>query len=1035
MANDGTLKFDTSIDADGFNAGLSKLANMAKTGLKTTAVALTSAATAIAGVTAAAVNNYAEYEQLVGGVETLFKSSSEAVQKYADNAYKTAGLSANEYMSTVTSFSASLLQSLDGDTEAAAEAANQAIIDMADNANKMGSSMESIQNAYQGFAKQNYTMLDNLKLGYGGTKEEMARLLEDATAISGIEYDMSSYADVVSAIHVIQTEMGITGTTAKEASETIQGSAAAMKGAWENFLTGMADPAQDFDALVGNLIDSVMVFADNLIPRIAETAPRLVEGLASLFEGLAPEVPAMLEPILQAVIEGASGITTAIKDAVTSGDLIDSGVNMATSIITGLSSVASDLATTGLALIANLEQGIAEGTPEIIPAIAEAITGITQAIITYLPDIIQSGIEIIMALVEGIASMLPTLATQAIELASTLVETLLANLPMLIETGISVLMAIVQGVIDTIPTLIQTITELIPQIITALTEAIPILLEGAIQLFTAILDALPIIIEQLLQALPGIITAIITFLVENIPVILDAAIQLLMAIIEAIPTIIQAIIDNLPMIITALIEGLVGAVPQLLEAAITLLMALIDAIPEIVVSLVEAIPQIITALVTGLVEAVPEIFTAAKDLLWQIIEAIPEIVTGLAEAIPDIITGIVNGLADGATAVWEGAKSLGSSIIDGFKDILGIHSPSAVMEEQGDFLTQGLLNGIADLPTKALEAIGGVLDSITQWGTELTTKGIEVATTFVDGIITLMTELPGKVWVWLVDTVTKIVQWGINIQTQAITAVQTMINNVVSAMTQLPGKVWTWLVNVVNNLVQWGVNIQTTAQTAIQTMITGIITLMQELPGKVMVWLTNVVNQVGTWGINLKNKAVSAVTTMVNGMVSILSGLPDKFVSVGSNIVTGIWNGINSGWNWLKDKVASLADSLLDAAKDALGIESPSKEFRDKVGKWLIPGITEGMDETLPEADADIRKAAGHLTTTMRDAVQDGRTEATAGTTARATYNAITNDNSNSSEVDNSFTQYNTYNCPVATPSEVNKAQRKAARELLKGGK
>ena len=226
--------------SSGFGTAMSKVGSAAVKVGKTIATGMLAAGAAVAGLVTKSVQSYADYEQLVGGVETLFKDSAEKVQQYAKEAYKTAGMSANEYMETVTGFSASLLQSLGGDTEAAAEKANMALIDMSDNANKMGSDMESIKNAYAGFAKQNYTMLDNLKLGYGGTKKEMERLLEDAQAISGIEYDVSSYADVVDAIHVIQTEMGITGTTAKEASSTISGSISMMKSSWQNLLTAIS---------------------------------------------------------------------------------------------------------------------------------------------------------------------------------------------------------------------------------------------------------------------------------------------------------------------------------------------------------------------------------------------------------------------------------------------------------------------------------------------------------------------------------------------------------------------------------------------------------------------------------------------------------------------------------------------------------------------------------------------------------------------------------------------------------------------------
>ncbi|MCQ2399750.1 MAG: PblA, partial [Clostridia bacterium] len=234
------------------NAGKSfeKLGEAAKTAGKVAAVAFTAAAAAVGALVKGALDSYAEYEQLVGGVDTLFKDSSKTVQEYANNAYKTAGMSANEYM------------------EKASEYADRAITDMSDNANKMGTSIESIQNAYGGFAKGNFTMLDNLKLGYGGTKEEMQRLLTDATKLSGVEYDLNSYADVVDAIHVVQTELGITGTTAKEASTTIQGSIASMQGAWANLLTGLADENADIDGLIDNLITSVTTVIGNVLPRI-----------------------------------------------------------------------------------------------------------------------------------------------------------------------------------------------------------------------------------------------------------------------------------------------------------------------------------------------------------------------------------------------------------------------------------------------------------------------------------------------------------------------------------------------------------------------------------------------------------------------------------------------------------------------------------------------------------------------------------------------------------------------------------------------
>lgn len=328
------------------SAVFSKIGQLATKAGKVMATGLAIGITALAGLTGAATKHYAEYEQLVGGVETLFGAGGKSLEEYAQSvgksvdeasgeynklmnaqedllnkskiAYKTAGLSANQYMETATSFSASLIQSVGGDTEKAAKLADQAIIDMSDNANKMGTSMESIQNAYQGFAKQNYTMLDNLKLGYGGTKEEMQRLLDDAEKISGIKYDISSFADVTEAIHVMQEQMGIAGTTSKEAASTISGSVGMVKAAWENFLTGMADPDQDFEGLVGALVDSIDIALGNIIPRLVEALPRLIQGLSQVIQTLAGYLPSILSALLPGLVTGATELLGALGSALPS---------------------------------------------------------------------------------------------------------------------------------------------------------------------------------------------------------------------------------------------------------------------------------------------------------------------------------------------------------------------------------------------------------------------------------------------------------------------------------------------------------------------------------------------------------------------------------------------------------------------------------------------------------------------------------------------------------------------------------------------
>lgn len=384
------------------------LAAAAKVG----AAAVSAAATGIAVLTKKALNNYAEYEQLVGGVDTLFKDSSAKVQEYAANAYKTAGLSANEYMDTVTSFSASLLQSLGGDTEAAADMANVAITDMSDNANKMGTDMASIQNAYQGFAKQNYTMLDNLKLGYGGTKEEMQRLIDDANALNAAQgkytnYSIESYADIVSAIHDVQVEMGIYGTTADEASTTIQGSVSSMKAAWSNLLTGIADDNADFKTLIEQFVDSLVTVGENIIPRINIIIQGLTQLITEASQTIIPmAVQILLENLPSIVAAGMDLIIALVSGILDNIDmLIDCVLEMVDVIVDKLIDNLPKLIDGGIRLIAALANGLIRAIPNLVSKIPQIISSIVKGIISGIPAIFDVGKNIVEGLWNGIKSV------------------------------------------------------------------------------------------------------------------------------------------------------------------------------------------------------------------------------------------------------------------------------------------------------------------------------------------------------------------------------------------------------------------------------------------------------------------------------------------------------------------------------------------------------------------------------------------------------------------------------------------------------
>lgn len=445
------LKSTSTINLDGLKKGLKKVGDVALNVGAVLAKVTVAVGAALTAVVAAGVKSYAELEQNLGGVETLFGESANKVIENANKAWQTAGVSANEYMQGVTSFSASLLQSLGGDTAKAADVADMAFRDMSDNANKFGTDMASIQNAYQGFAKQNYTMLDNLKLGYGGTKTEMERLLADAEKLSGIHYDISNLSDVYNAIHVIQEEMGVTGTTAQEAEKTITGSVASMKAAFDNFINGSGSP-EDLAKAISNVLT-------NIGNAISKLAPSILSGIVDLIQTVVPQAIQMLFELLPQLMDAIS-------------NLIDQLLDMLT----------------------NNTEGIANTISELINKVVEFIT-------ENLPKILEIAILLVVTLAKGLMESLPTIIDSAIELLMALIDTILDNLDLIIDTALQLILTLAIGLIDALPKLLEKVPEIIVKLVDALTkpEMLAKIIGAALVLIIELARGLIIALPELLK--------------------------------------------------------------------------------------------------------------------------------------------------------------------------------------------------------------------------------------------------------------------------------------------------------------------------------------------------------------------------------------------------------------------------------------------------------------------------------------------------------------------------------------------------------
>ena len=445
------------------------------------AVAGAAAATAVTALVSKSVGAFADYEQLTGGVETLFGAGGRSVEEYAQSvgksvsdiqgkydslmsaqnvvlenankAYMTAGMSANEYMDTVTGFSASLISSLGGDTNKAADYANSALVDMSDNANKMGTDMESIKNAYQGFAKQNYTMLDNLKLGYGGTQEEMKRLLSDAEKLTGQRYDISSFADITQAIHAIQTQMDITGTTAKEASTTISGSWGSLKAAFQNVLVGLTTGGDMFDQSLDALINTAVTCGQNIIPAIKGA----VSGIGYLIEGLAPVIGETIPPLINDLAP----------------TLANSAVSLISSLVNGLTQSATQFSECLSNMIIVAVAGISSVVPQLLDAASKIVSNLMQGLTNSMPQIVNGAVTLIEGLVDGLVDNVPLLVMGAVQLVASLANGLIANLPRIIDAGVNLITGIVSASYSMMPQIIQNGMQLVVNLAVGLVRAIP----------------------------------------------------------------------------------------------------------------------------------------------------------------------------------------------------------------------------------------------------------------------------------------------------------------------------------------------------------------------------------------------------------------------------------------------------------------------------------------------------------------------------------------------------------------------------------
>lgn len=925
-------------------------------------------------------------------------------------------------------------------------------------------------------------VMGDLRNGFAGLSEaeaaEMAAALGGQEAMSGLLAIVNASDDDFDKLSdAIYSCDGAAKRMADTMNDNLQGQITILKSGleglgislYENMEAPLKEVVKEAQNMVQQLQDAFNNGGlDEVVSTVGDIFAQIVEKAASA----APDLIDVASDMIQSFLTGINNNLPEIASA---------GVDIVTSLGSALIENTGLLWSTGVALLAEVLSGLADNMPQLVESAKDALSQFGSALVEYAPSIGESAAKIVSYLASAVIENLP----QIIEVGKQIVQGFIAGIEQEFPGLGAFLSGLFDGFASTLAPIAQTVVDALSNIFSALDGADPETMEAlgkAIGTIAASIAALKVAsevvggVKNLLSVLGGFrktagnVIGIVPKVVEGFQLLSGGA--------GTFSEVLALEFPKLAGIITK-VTGSFGTLASTISGVFTKIGAVVGPAISKIASLISSIgPTIagIGAVIGGAVMAVTNFFGMLKDGFSWVKEAL--MVIGIAIAAvgavilgaPALVAAVVAGIVAAVATLVVVIKDHWTQIVDFFKGIpdkIGevVDSIVAWFQELPGRISTWLTNTItaisewgselytnittfvseaisavgdwfAQLPYKIGYALGTAIGTIIQWGINVKDWVTTELPKIIQSVVDWFAQLPGRIWTWLVGVVNNIIAWGQNMYTTITTAATNAVNSVINWFSQLPGRIWTWLVNTVNNVIQWGQNLYSTMTTAATNAINSVTSWFQQLPGKIWTWLVNTVTKVGQWAIDLKNKGVEAAQSLVNAVIDGVSSLPGKMKEVGVNIVNGVWSGICSAKDKFVSDVKSFFSGIVDGVKDALDINSPSRVMKKEVGRWIPPGVGEGIEEEMPElydqTDEEMAKLAEH----MQAAVDVETGKITVRSKAQAEHTADTEmPTGGDTYIDEHIEQENNYHTPVATPSEVSKAQREAARKLLGGVK